>query len=261
MAHFIAAVHTRDGRPAAFALAEQRSDRRSPRRPRYVVRRLHPLTGDDPVRHVLDDLADSRESVGQTTLVVTGGQPAADRFHDAGPSAVPVTLLGPDATAGTDSLAVAPQVLVDTFERVFRDGDVEIPGALDHASAAIDALYVAADLDAGAPEPEEDEDATEAMSGDVYPGRAGNPATVAQSGGEAAVSTGVVGDRRNSRATEMLAAEAERPPRGRVAASTGTQPDLGPHEDVAMALALATWYGEYSADELPVTDQADEIRR
>src|SRR5690606_6693077 len=179
MAHFIAAVHTRDGRPAAFALVEQRSDRRSPRRPRYVVRRPHPLTGDDPVRRVLDALAatresagqttpvvtggqppaarsdaarptaapvpplgpaapaplagdapgrhvrdaraDSRESVGQTTLVVTGGQPAADRFHDAGPSAVPVTLLGPDATAGTDSLAVAPQVLVDTFERVFRD--------------------------------------------------------------------------------------------------------------------------------------------
>ena len=34
--------------------------------------------------------------------------------------------------------------------------------------------------------------------------------------------------------------------------------DLGDHEDVALALALAVWYGEASRDSLPQTDQADE---
>ncbi|MDX1418587.1 MAG: hypothetical protein R3181_01355 [Rubricoccaceae bacterium] len=257
MASFIAAVHTRDGQPTALALVEQ-----FPGTPaRYAVRRLHPLDGDDARQHVLNDLSDDREVVGHVTLVVTGGQAAADRFHDAGPSAIPVTLTGPGTPADADAISVPPQVLVDTFERVFRDGDVEIPGAFEHASRAVDALYTAADLDAAAPDRDDDEPTTEAMSGDVYAERADTATTVEQSGSEANVSTGIVGDTRTSRAVEMLARGIERTPRGRIAAATGAEVDLGEHEDVALALALATWYGEYAADELPVTDQADEIKR
>ena len=44
----------------------------------------------------------------------------------------------------------------------------------------------------------------------------------------------------------------------RIAADTGATVDLGDHEDVALALALAVWYGEASRDSLPQTDQADE---
>lgn len=257
MATFIAAVHTRDGQPVAFALVEQRP---GPRGARYAVRRLHPLKGDGALGHVLDDLAEDQEYVGHTTLVVTGGQQAADRFHDAGPSAVPVTLTGPDNGAGgTDALAVSAQVLVDTFERVYRDGDVDVPGALDYGSDAVGALYTASDLEAIVPEREDDTDTTEAMSGDTYAGRADTATTVAQSGREAGVSTGVIGDERVSDATEMPGTEA--PPRGLIAAATGTPPAVGAHADVALALALATWYGEYVADALPVTDQADEVRR
>lgn len=257
MASFIAAVHTRKGQPVAFALAEQRP---GPRGARYAVRRLHRL-GDDGLQHVLADLTADREATAHTTLVVSGGQPAADRFHDAGPSAVPVVLLGPDASAGADSLSVWTQTLVDTFERVYRDGDVEVPGVLDAASEAVDALYRGADLEAVAPDGEayDDDGTTSAMSGDVYPGTP-RPVTVEQSGGEANVSTGVIGRRRDSDATEMLGSETERPRRGRIAGSSGAAPDLGEAEDVAFALALAVWFGEYAADELLVTDQADEVR-
>ena len=262
MASFIAAVHTRKGQPLAFALVEQLAGPRGagPRGTRYAVRRLHRL-GDDGLQHVLGDLTEGRETVAQTTLVVTGGQAAADRFHDAGPSAVPVTLLGPDATAGTDTLSVWTQALVDTFERVYRDGDVEVPGSLDAGSEAVDALYRASDLEAVAPDAELDDNggATEAMSGDVYPG-VQKAVEIEQSGAEENVSTGVIGRQRNSEATEMLAAGLERPRRGRIAGSSGAAADLGPAEDVAFALALAVWYGEYAADALPVTDQADEVR-
>lgn len=243
MAHFIAAVYNRDRRPAAFALVEQTP---GPGAPVYHVRRLHEL-GEDGLAHVLNDLADHAEYAGQTVVVTTGGQRAADAIHDAGPSAVPVTLTGDGTPGTTDAIPVTPQVLVDTFERLYRENAVEAPGGLDEASSAIAALYRGADLDAAAPErdlpDEQDEDAA--------------PAVIEQSGGAAGLSTGVIREDENA---EMLTGALDRPRRGRLASATGAPaPDLGEHEDVAMALALACWFGEYAADELPVTDQADEV--
>ncbi len=244
MASFIAAVHHRDGQPAAFALVEQTP---GPAAPRYHVRRLHAL-GDDGLAHVLADLADRAEYAGQTVVVTTGGQAAADAIHDAGPSAVPVTLTGNGTPGTTDSVSVSPQVLVDTFERLYRERAVEAPGGLDEASAAIAALYRAADLDAAVAEA-----GISGLEDDA------SPAVVEQSGGADALSTGVIGEDEN---TETFTAAPDRPRRGRLATDTGAPPpDLGEHEHIALALALACWFGEYAADALPVTDQADEIRR
>ena len=49
-----------------------------------------------------------------------------------------------------------------------------------------------------------------------------------------------------------------REPVARIASQTGDAVDLGDREDVALAFALACWYGEASRDDLPNTDKADE---
>ena len=246
MARFLCAVHAPDAAPLAFALLEVMD---GPDGPTYAVRDLREVGGGDARQTVLDALAAEPQYAGQTTVVTTGGQRSADAFHDAGPSAVAVTLGAGDV----DAHDVSAQVLVDTFERLYRAGAVEVPGTLDAASTAIEAMYSAADLDAAAPDSDRD------AEGDLDDDGPDGPSavTVEQSGGEANVSTETI--KRSVTADEASAAAVDaREPQARVAASTGADVDLGDAEPVALALALGCWYGETSRDGLPQTDRADE---
>jgi len=242
MARFLCAVHAPDATPRAYALIEVTDG------PTYVVRDLREVSGDDARQSVLDLLTSEPQYVGQTTVVTTGGQRAADAFHDVGPSAVAVTLGAGDAAAHD----VSAQVLVDTFERLYRAGAVEVPGTLDAASAAIEAMYTEADLDAAAPDSDRD------AEGDLDDEGASPDATVVeQSGSEANVSTEVI-ERPITTDEASAAAVDARQPQARTAASTGAEVDLGKVEAVALALALGCWYGETSRDDLPQTDRADD---
>jgi hypothetical protein len=254
MARFICAVHAENRTPRAYALVEQMP---GPDGVVYRVDRLHRLDGDDPHGALADALAAEPQYAGATTVVTTGGQPAADALHATGPSAVAVHLLR-GRPGDADALSVTEQVLVDTFEGLYRARAVDLPGVLDEASGVLAALYREADLEAAAPDGDRDAEGDLDDEGVGSGGAA--PDTVEQSGGETAVSTGVVTRGRN---TELLAAEAEDRPRlGRLAAATGVAPrDLGEPRAPALALALACWYGEFAADELPTTDMADEAAR
>lgn len=261
MARFLCALHATKDTPRAFALVEQQPA--SPGgEPSYVVRHLATLSGDDPTSTVLDYVAREPQWAGRVLFVTTGGQRAADALRKAGPSAAAVALTGDGKSAGPDVHATPAAALVNTFVRLFRDGHVEVPGHLDLASEAVAALYRAADLDAAADDAERDEDdfgldpdAAEAAAPD---GPA--PVEIEQSGGAKALSTEEIEGRPEGREAMVLAAEfAEAPRLGLGAAGDpSAPPDLGEHADVATALALAVWFGEHLADDLPATDKADE---
>lgn len=251
MATFLCAVHARNHVPAAFALVEQVPGAQGPT---YVVRALRALAGDDPTADLLAAMASEEQYAGNVRVVTTGGQPAADALHARGPSSIAVSLRhAPDADA------VSLQVLVDTFEMLYRQGAVDVPGALDAASGAVDALYSGADLDNAAPDSDRTDD------GDLLPGAPGTsdagpaPTVVEQSGNEAADSTETI-EEPISPAEASAAAVAAQTTLARVAAETGAEaPDLGEHADTATALALAVWFGEASRDGVMQTDKADEV--
>ncbi|MDT0630768.1 hypothetical protein RQM47_07285 [Rubrivirga sp. S365] len=261
MARFFCAVHAPDATPRAFALVEQLPGDDAPT---YAVRDLRRLSGDDPTQTVLDVVASEPQYAAQTTFVLTGGQRAVDALHERGPSGVAVNLLD-GGSADADALDVPLQVLVDTFEWLYRTDAVDVPGRFDAASDAVDALYTSADLDAAAPDSDRDpdgdltdDDESETLAGTEVEGDGPKPAVIEQSGGEADVSTEVIRTPITMDDASAAAVDAERRV-GRVAASTnGPAPDLGDHADVAIALALACWYGETSRDELPATDKLDE---
>lgn len=245
MPRFLCAVHATTGTSAAAALVEQTDG------PAYVVRSLH---NDASLEDIRDLLASEPQYVAATTVIASGGQRGADALHAVGLSASPVSL-----TAGgnpTESLQTSLGVLVGTFERVYRDGDVTVPGDVDGASAAVAALYTHADLDAAAA------DSDRGPSGDLdetnLPAKDGpNEAIIEQSGNAASLSTTVVaGDRPRS---GVLTADDGAP--SRIAATTtDAAPELGAHADVATALALAVWFGEATRGQMPLTDQADEVQ-
>lgn len=266
MARFLCAVHAPDATPRAFALVEALpgANGKAHDGPTYAVRDCRTLSGDDPTGTLLNALASERQYAGQTTVVMTGGQKAVDALHDRGPSAVAVTLVGDGKSVDADALDVPLQVLVDTFERLYRDGAVDVPGSLDAASGAVDAMYSAADLEAGAADSDRDEsgdldgEGTRTMAGTTVAGDGPDAVTVNQTGSEENVSTEVA--EAPITADEASAAAVDAYDRvGRVAAATGAPaPDLGRHADAATALALAVWYNEFSRDDLPATDVADE---
>lgn len=264
MPRFVCAVHTEGGPPAAFALVEQLPGDAAG--PTYRVERLHTLAPDAGFGPVTDALAAEPQYAAQTTVVVTGGQRAADALRKVGPSAVAVTLIG-DRSGDADALSASEGALVDTFEGLFRAGAVDVPGTLDEGSNAVAALYRAADLDAAAPDGDYD------AEGDVADERAvgilgieGDDQALADGTGPADdrppadAATARAGGPINGReSTEMGTADLDRDRRGRIAAQTGAAPpELGEHRAVALALALACWYGEWSRDDLPTTDKADE---
>ena len=266
MARFLCALHaSSDAVPTAYALVELMSDGDEPSTdgPSYVVRDLRRLTGDDPTKEVLQTVASEPQYAAQTTFVTTGGQRAADALHEHGPSAAAVTLVGKDGP-DTDAADVSLQVLVDTFERLYRDGAVTVPGSLDAASEAVDALYREADLEAAAPDSDRDASgdidagASTTLAGTEVPGSGPKPTVVEQSGSAANTSTERVESPITADEATAMAVDAERR-QSRVAARTGAPaPDLGDARDVAVALALACWYGETTRDNLPQTDKADE---
>ena len=247
MAQFIAAVHASNASPRALALVETSV---TPQGARYTVREVREIGEWDALN---DLLASESQYVGQTSVVTTGGQKAADALHAHGPSANAVTLRA-GKSADRDALDVSAQVLVDTFEMLFREGAVDVPSASETAANATRALYQGADLDNAAPDGERDE------SGDLDEGGQ-SPAAVEirQSGNAASTSTETIQAPINVREATVAAVEAaERA--GRIAADTGADaPDLGEHAASAIALALAVWFGEATADDLPLTDQADEV--
>lgn len=245
MAQFIAAVHA-DSAPLALALVETAV---SPSGQTYTLRDIRSL-GDNPIDEISRVLASEPQYVGSTRVVTTGGQRVADALHAKGPSAVAVTLVSEEQSPDQDAFDVSAQVLVDTFEMLFRAGAVSVPTDSEVASSAVHALYRGADLENAALDGDRDDDGEP---------NGPDPDRIAQSGSEASVSTMTVKSPINAREASVAAVEAtERV--GRIAAHTGEgAPDLGDHEGVALALALAVWYGETSADELPMTDQADEI--
>ena len=257
MARFFCAVHAPDAAPRAYAIVEVLADADAPT---YAVRDLRRIDGDDPLQSVLDAIGSEKKYAGQTTVIMSGGQAAVDALHERGPSGVAVTIGAGD----NDAHDVPAQVLVDTFERLYRDGAVEVPGTLDAATEAIDALYSAADLEAAAPDSDrdaegdvDDDGASTTLSGEEVPGRGPSPTAVEQTGSEENVSTEVIDRPLTTDEISAAAADADEP-RGRIASETGAEVDLGDHEDVALALALACWYGEASRDGLPQTDKADE---
>ena len=261
MARFLCAVHAPDATPRAFALVEQTPGADGPT---YAVRDLRPLSGDDPTGTLLDVVASEPQYAAQTTFVLTGGQEAVDALRERGPSGVAVTLIGDGTSVDADALDVPVQVLVDTFEWLYRTGAVDVPGSLDAASDAVDALYSAADLEAAAPDSDRDPDGdvsggeSDTLAGTDVPGSGPAAVAVEQTGSEENTSTEVVRSPVTLAEASAAAVDAERRV-GRVAAATnGPAPDLGDHADVAVALALACWYGEASRDELPATDKLDE---
>lgn len=259
MARFLCALHAPDATPRAFALVEQLPGTDGPV---YAVRDLRMLHGDDPARTIFDAVASEPQYAAQTTFVTTGGQRAADALHEHGPSAVAVTLTG-DASGDADAMDVSAQVLVDTFQRLYRASAVDTPGSLDAVSQAVDALHRAADLDAAAPGSDRDDSGdldteTGTLGSASYEGDGPKPRVVEQSGSEKNVSTEII----EAPITPDEATAAATDARERVAriasSSGGPAPDLGEHEATAIALALACWYGEASRDDLPATDKADE---
>ena len=253
MAQFIAAIHSTDATPRSIALVETEA---SASGATYTIRDVQVL-GDDPFDAINTMLASSPQYVANTVVVTTGGQRAADALHTHGPSAAAVTLRNDGTSADRDALDTSVQVLVDTFEMLYRAGAVSAPSPTDAASGAIHALYRGADLDNAAPDGERDADGD--LDDEGTPSRSPSRERIEQSGTSAELSTETI--KRPIGAREASAAAVEMNERtGRTAADTGeAAPDLGENEAAALALALAIWYGETTADDLPLTDQADEV--
>lgn len=262
MPHFICSISTdASGDPAAYALTERvsRDDR-----PSYHVRTLAHFADTDPVAVIQDLLADEEQYAGRVTIVAMGGQPAADRFAEAGLSAVPVVV---GERADGDALRVTEQTLVDTFQAVYRHRTVEMPNEREEVSAVLSALYNAMSDDAGADEasPEMEALAREETTGvetETVPEDGPKPDVPELSGSSAALSTAKIGgDAGDRTATVDQAATAPARRHGLEDDSNAGPVELGEHRDLALALALSCWYGEYDADEVPMTDQADETAR
>ena len=272
MSRFICSVYTQKRTPTAYALFEHEAATATKRR-RYTLRELR-TAGDDGVQEVADLLASQPQFVGQTTLVVVGGQPAADKFADRGLSAIAVRLIGETGRAG-EALQTAPSVLRDTFEHVFRDGDVAFGGNGDLIGDAVRALYPGADLEAAAAEPSagseassgeevtgEDQDDVgqiRTMAGTTLPSGEGTEAVIEQSGSASNEGTAVIGRGTNAAGMALANAAAADAAESRVAAYTGdNKVDLGEHGDAALAMALGVWYGEAAGNGPLATDKADE---
>ena len=272
MSRFICSVYTRKRTPTAFALFEHSAATETARR-RYTLRDLR-TAGDDAVQEVADLLASQPQFVGQTTLVVMGGQPAADKFADRGLSAIAVRQVGETGRAG-EALQTSPAALRDTFEHVFRDGDVQVQTAQDLAADAVRALYPSADLEAAAAEPtigseasageeitgevQDDAGLISTMAGTTLPDGRGTEAVIEQSGSAANEGTAVVGSGTNAAGMALANAAAADAAESRVAPSTSTANlDLGEHQDAALAMALGVWYGEAAGNGPLATDKADE---
>lgn len=264
MSHFICSIVTdASGAPAAYALTEQ-APARGDDLPTYHVRALGRFADSDPVETIRDLLADEEQYAGRTTLVATGGQPGADRFADAGLSAVAVSL---GERADDDVLRASEQTLVDTFAAVYRFGTVEMPGTQEEASAVVAALYAAMSDDAGAEDASEEmealaEEEATGVAAEPVPADGPKPDTAGLSGSSAALSTAKIGgDESDRNATVDEAATGPDAKRGRVDDRNDGAADLGEPRDLALATALGIWYGERRADDLPTTDQADETAR
>lgn len=260
MARFICALHAPNSIPRAYALLEVMTNGLDPV---YAVRDLRTVAGDDATNSVLQAVLSEPQYAGRTRFVSTGGQKAVDALHEHGPSAAAVTLIG-ENSANMDAQDVSLQVLVDTFERLYRAGAVQVPGAVDAASAAIDAMYSAADLEAAAPDSDRDAsgnldgDVSETLSGARVMGGGPRAIAIEQSGSARALSTEVI-ENPITMADATAAAVDSRVRHARTASFTGAAaPDLGNAADTAIALALGCWFGETSRDELPQTDKADE---
>jgi hypothetical protein len=263
MSQFICAVSTSSSdAPAAYALAERLTQGGAA--PGYSIRTLGRFTDGDPVETIQNLLADEEQYAGRATLVVMGGQGVADRFGEAGLSAVPV-IVGPNGDS--DTLQVTEQTLVDTFESVYRHRTVEMPNEHEEVSAVLSALYNAMSDDAGAAEasPEMEALAREETTGtptETIPEDGPKPDVPELSGSSAPLSTAKVGgDAEDRTARVEEAATAPTPRHGLEDASNAGPVDLGQQRDLALALALSCWYGEYDADDVPMTDQADETAR
>ena len=272
MSRFLCSVYTQKRTPAAVALFEHEPATATTRR-RYILRDLR-LVERDGVQEVADLLASEPQYVGQTTLVVLGGQPAADLFADRGLSAIAVRLVGGTGKAG-EALETSPAGLRDTFEHVFRDGDVQVQTAQDLAADAVRALYPSADLEAAAAEPsvgseaasgeeitgeaQDDPGLITTMAGTTLPDGPGTEAVVEQSGSAANEGTAVVGSGTNAAGMALANAAAADAAESRVAPSSGAEAvDLGEHQAAALAMALGVWYGEAAGNGPLATDKADE---
>ncbi len=265
MSQFICAVSTAasSNTPVAYVLTEQ-DTRPGEDDPSYFIRDLGRFEANDPVETIQDLLADEEQYTGHVTVVVMGGQKVADRFSKAGLSAVPVQVGG---SGGDDTLRVTEQTLVDTFEAVYRHRTVEMPNEQDELSAVLAALYGAMSDDAGADEasPQMAALAREETTGiptDTIPEDGPKPAVPELSGSAAPLSTAKIGgDAQDRTATidEALTVPTRR--HGLEDDRNAGPVDLGEHRDLALALALSCWYGEYDSDEVPLTDQADETDR
>jgi hypothetical protein len=264
MSHFICAVSTTSSdAPAAYVLAERITSEDDDGAD-YSIRALSRFDDGDPVDTIKDLLADEEQYAGHATLVVMGGQKVADRFGDAGLSAVPV-LVAPNGDS--DTLQVTEQTLVDTFEAVYRHRTVEMPNEQEEVSAVLAALYGAMSDDAGAAEasPEMEALAREETTGietEMVPEDGPKPAVPELSGSSAPLSTAKIGGDAEDRTARVEEAATATAPRHGLEDDRNAGPaDLGEHRDLALALALSCWYGEYDADDIPMTDQSDETAR
>jgi hypothetical protein len=263
MSHFICAVSTSSSdTPAAYVLTE-RATRPGADAPGYFVRAFRRFDDGDPVATISDLLADEEQYAGHVTLVVMGGQEVADRFGDAGLSAVPV-IVGP--SGDSDTLQVTAQTLVDTFASVYRHRTLEMPNEQELASDVLSALYGAMSDDAGAGEasPQMEALAREETTGqetEPIPDDGPNPDVPELSGSSAALSTAKIGGDADDRTATADEAVRATPDRGLEDARNAGPADLGEHRDLALALALTCWYGEHDASDVPMTDQSDETAR
>lgn len=264
MSQFICAVSTSSSdAPVAYALAE-RATKEGTDEPAYFIRALGRFADGEPEDTIKNLLADEEQYAGRATLVVMGGQRVADRFAGAGLSAVPVRV-GPNGD--NDTLHVTEQTLVDTFESVYRHRTVEMPNEKEELSAVLAALYNAMSDDAGADEasPEMEALAREETTGietDTLPEDGPKPDVPELSGSSTPLSTAKIGgDASDRTATVDEAATATAPRHGLEDDSNAGPVDLGEHRDLALALALSCWYGEFDSDDVPLTDQADETAR
>lgn len=264
MSQFICAVSTATSNaPAAYVLTEQVT-RNGADQPDYSIRDLGRFGESDPVETIQDLLADEEQYAGHVTVVVMGGQKMADRFGKGGLSAVPVTV---GSGGNDDTLRVTEQTLVDTFEAVYRHRTVEMPNEQEELSAVLAALYGAMSDDAGADEasPEMEALAREETTGiptETIPDDGPKPAVPELSGSSAPLSTAKIGGDAEDRTATMAEAVMAPPRRHGLEDDSNAGPvDLGEHRDLALALALSCWYGEFDTDDLPMTDQADETDR
>jgi hypothetical protein len=257
MSTFLCAISTHKRIPVAFALLEQFPGV-GDEKPSYSLRAIARLAEDDPLGDLRDRLAREEQMAGHTIVLAEGGRKVANALHEVGLSSVPVEVGSGGASRDGDTVVVTEQALADTFALVFRQSGFESLADSELASEAVRALYVAMSEDGGAEDGPDEYD--ELLDGEADDAPAA--ATIAQTGTAEAVSTARVGGEASSRDVRPMA-EGEVGSSGRDVAPAGNpQPvDLGESRDVAVALALAVWFGERSADELPVTDQAGATQR